>query len=180
VPTAPVNRKASTLLDGFATLPNGATVVEIGCARFAHEIPSDGWSTVHLARAAVRYDWTLHSVDIDLNAVQIARYATEGLPVTIHHADGAAWLAAFDSPIDGLYLDGSADPQEALTQYLAATLAARAVVAIDDVQLLAGHEYGKGDLLLDRLRADGFDVVLHDTEPRLVGPCYRMAVASRG
>lgn len=169
-----MNRKASTLLAALDALGAGATVVEIGCARFGHDIPSDGWSTVHLARAADECGWTLHSVDIDPAAVRNAEAVTEGLPVTVHNADGAAWLRDFAGPIDGLYLDGSANPAEAVAQYEAATLADGVVIAIDDVQAFNGNEHGKGDLLLDRLRADGFTVELHDTEPG-----YRMAVARR-
>lgn len=169
-----MNLKAQTLLDALDCLDDGAVVVEIGCARFAHEIPSDGWSTVHLATAAGEAGWTLHSVDIDPSAVRVATAATDGLSVTLHNADGAAWLRRFRGTIDALYLDGSANPAEALAQYEAAKLADTAVVAIDDVQLLEGFEHGKGDLLLDRLDADGFVVEVNDTEPG-----YRMAVAHR-
>lgn len=50
-------------------------------------------------------------------------------------------------------------------------------IVIDDVQAIHERgqepiERGKGDLLLDRLAADGFTVDLHVTEPG-----YRMAVA---
>lgn len=168
-----MNEKARTFLEAFSDLPIGSTVVEIGCARFGHEIPSDGWSTVHLARAAEEHGWTFHSVDIDPAAVATARDATFGLPVIVHEGDGAEWLRAFEGFIDGLYLDGSADPHEAVAQYEAADGYSPApIIVIDDVQAIDGVERGKGNALLDRLEADGYTVEIKDTEPG-----YRMAVA---
>jgi len=169
-----MNGKASTLLSALDGLPEGATVVEIGCVRFPGEIASDGWSTYYLAQAATDRGWALHSVDIDPGAVEHARTAADGLACTVHHADGASWLAAFPDAIDGLYLDGSADPGEAVEQYRAATLTASPVVVIDDVQRIGDQQRGKANLLLDVLADDGFDVRVVGTEPG-----YLMAVAHR-
>jgi predicted O-methyltransferase YrrM len=171
-----MNRKAAVMLEAFDVLTAGAVIVEIGCARFAHEIPSDGWSTVYLAGAAENRDWVVHSVDINPDAVTIASAATSGLPITIHEADGREWLTSFTRTINGLYLDGALDPEQALGQYEAARLASDAVVVIDDVQHsdIGGIdlEHGKGNLLLERLQHDGFDVTVLATEPG-----YAMAVA---
>lgn len=175
-----MNAKAATLLEAFDGLPAGATVVEIGCVRFPHEIASDGWSTVHLAHAAQARGWRLYSVDIDPSAVRNARSATAGLPISVHLARGSEWLAGFAGPIDGLYLDGAAYPDEAVAQYEAANLSVGAVIAIDDIQPIVDQrlgiaaERGKGDLLLDVLDRDGWTVMIVDTVPG-----YRMAVASR-
>lgn len=177
-----MNRKASTLIDAFAGLPRGSLIVEIGCVRFSREIPSDGYSTVHLAQAAGDRGWRMESIDIDPQAVRNAR-------ALLHHrrlddvcrvtnADGAEWLRTHNrKPIHGLYLDGAADPAQAVEQYEAANLAPDAVIVIDDIQpikLAPGNalDRGKGDLLLDRLEADGWTVTVHDTEKG-----YRMAVA---
>jgi predicted O-methyltransferase YrrM len=168
-----VNAKAARLLEALAGLPHGAVVVEIGCARFAEERPSDGFSTVHLARVALAHGWTLHSVDSDPDAVLIARALTGGLPCTVHHSEGAAWLGA-GPLIDGLYLDGESSPEQALAQYLAARLTPSAVVVVDDVQPIGDSEHGKGELLLSELEADGFTVEISPTEPG-----YQMAVATR-
>ena len=168
-----MNAKARTMLSAFHGLPAGATIVEIGCVRFRHDIPSDGYSTVHLGAEARQRGWIVHSVDIDPVAVENARDLTAGMPVTVHEADGEAWLACFADMIDGLYLDGSASPEEALAQYEAAARAdGPVVVVIDDVQAIAGTERGKGNLLLDRLIGDLYTVEIVDTEPG-----YRMAVA---
>ncbi len=167
-----MNRKAACLLEAADRAGRGAVVVEIGCARELAEVPSDGWSTVYLAREAHARGWELHSVDSSPEAVDVARKVTAGFPVEVHHADGAEWLEGFRRPIDLLYLDGAADPAEALAQYEAAMLAQWVVVVVDDVQEFAGHNHGKGDLLLDRLQEDGFDVEVHETEPG-----YLMAVA---
>lgn len=173
-----MNRKAATLLEAFGDLGAGAVVVEIGCVRQAHEVPSDGYSTFYLAQTAAESGWELHSVDVDLGAVRNAQSACEGLPVSFWCADGAAWLADFSFAIDGLFLDGAANGQQTLDQYVAATLADRCVIVIDDVQdiILPGEilQRGKGGMLLDRLMADEFEVAIKDTEPG-----YQMAVAAR-
>lgn len=170
-----VNRKATALLAAFDGLPAGALIVEIGCARFAREVPSDGWSTVHLARAAAEHGWRFQSVDIDDNAASVARdlLSSFDLDGDVWVDDGAEWLTACSAPIHGLYLDGSADPEEALKQYEAATLAPGAVVVVDDVQAIGDADFGKGDVLLERFAADGLVVEIVDTEP----PRYQMAVA---
>jgi predicted O-methyltransferase YrrM len=168
-----VNAKAARLLEALAGLPRGAVIVEIGCARFAEERSSDGFSTVHLAHAALEHGWELHSVDSDHHAVLIAEALTGALPCTVHHSDGAVWLAA-GPPIDGLYLDGDSIPEQALAQYRAAHLSPGAVIVVDDVQPIGDHGRGKGELLLDVLAGDGFTVTIAETEPG-----YEMAVASR-
>jgi predicted O-methyltransferase YrrM len=168
-----MNAKAACLLKAFKSLPPGSTVAEIGCARFAEEMPSDGASTLYLARTARKRDWDFHAVDRDLRAVANARELTAGLPVTLHCADGEKWLRAAPV-IDGLYLDGSSSPDEALGQYRAAHLASNAVIAVDDVQPIGEIVRGKGDLLLDELACDGFSLTVYETEPG-----YRMAVAKR-
>ena len=168
-----MNAKASTLLAAFADLSHGAVIVEIGCVRFQNEIPSDGWSTVHLAGAAATSGWTMHTVDASLDATRIAAELTDGLPVSVHWADGEQWLTAFPTLIDGLYLDGALEPAQALAQYEAAARVGRPkVVAVDDVQPTTRSrderfEHGKGDLLLDRLALDGYMVDIYDTEPAI-------------
>jgi predicted O-methyltransferase YrrM len=168
-----MNAKAQTLLAAFFELPTGAMIVEIGCIRFGHEIASDGWSTVYLARAAAENGWTFHSVDCDLGAVGTARAVTADLPCEVHHADGAEWLGEFEQPIDGLYLDGALDPGQAVEQYRQANLAKGAVVVIDDVQAVEGHRHGKATELLAVLERDGFGVNVTATERG-----YLMAVSS--
>lgn len=174
-----MNGKARVLLDAFSDLGDGAVVVEIGCVRFDYEVPSDGWSTVYLAQAALKHGWTFHSVDIDAGAVGRAVEAVGNLPAIIHHSDGERFLRAFPHQIDGLYLDGAADPAQALAQYNVASLAPSAVIAVDDIQLIklsngARYEQGKGTLVLDKLIEDGFTVRILPTETN-----YQMAVATR-
>lgn len=171
-----MNEKAAALLKAFDRLPDGSRVVEIGCARFDTEIASDGWSTVYLGLAATMRGWTFNSVDNDPAAVACARMLldAESLAGDVSVGDGAEWLSAHDKPIHGLYLDGALDPAQALKQYEAATLADGAVIAVDDVQAINAQQHGKGDLLLDRLRADGFEVEVVDTVPK---GGYRMAIA---
>lgn len=174
-----MNRKASTLLAALADTPDGVTVVEIGTIRFDHELPSEGYSTVYLAEQAAARGWKFHSVSDDKAATDTARsLIPEG--VKLHTKDGTKWLTAFKARIDALYLDGSSDPVETLEQYRAAKLAGSCVVIVDDVQPVGEHERGKGELLLDVLAEDGFDVEMFVTEP-VWGPepDYMMAVAKR-
>lgn len=168
-----MNRKAECLLQAASHLPADAVVVEIGCVRSANEVPTDGYSTVYLAAAALEHGWGFHSVDYNMDAIRTAEAATGGQGVTLHLADGTEWLTGFGK-IDLLYLDGSISPEEAVQQYEAATLVWDATVVIDDVQQIGGHAHGKGDALLERLDHDGFAVDIYDTEPG-----YRMAVAHR-
>ena len=168
-----MNAKAAHLLAAFSHLSAGAVVVEIGCARFPEERPSDGYSTPYLAEAGAEHGWEFHSVDSDAAAVLNATNLIAGMPGTVHHADGVQWLS-HGPQIDGLYLDGSADPQEAVEQYRAAHLAPGAVVVVDDIQPIGEHALGKGHLLLDVLTADGYTVTIGATEPG-----YAMAVATR-
>jgi predicted O-methyltransferase YrrM len=168
-----MNRKAECLLQAASELPQGATVVEIGCVRSVHEIATDGHSTAYLAEAAKAHGWKFHSVDCNPDAIGAAEQATNG-GVTLHCKDGADWLVGFQGSIDLLYLDGSSDPEEALWQYEAASLAPEATVVIDDIQPIGHSQQGKGDALLGLLEDDGFTVSIYDTEPG-----YRMAVAKR-
>lgn len=168
------NEKAKRLLWAFRGLPKGSTIVEIGCVRRENEVPSDGYSTVYLAREAVTRGWIFHSIDIDQTSVSIARGLVSDYPTVVHKGEGARTLKRLDLLVSGLYLDGSADPGEALKQYRAARLAPRAVVVIDDAQRLHGRDFGKAADLVSQLFADGFRVRFYDTEPG-----YRMAVAKR-
>lgn len=169
-----MNAKAERLLAAAEGLPEGAILVEIGCIRTSSEMASEGWSTVYLAHAAKEHGWEFHSVDSDGRAITSAHAATGSEGVTLHPADGAAWLALFDGVIDFLYLDGSADASEAVMQYLAAPLAWGATVVVDDVQPIGAQQQGKGDALLDLLAKDGYRVEISSTEPG-----YLMAVATR-
>lgn len=172
-----MNLKARRLLKAGEGLGEGAVVVEIGCVRNEAEVPSDGYSTVYLGRRAKRRAWEFHSVDIDPAAIHAARSACEGLPVALHQADGEEWLRRFRRPIDLLYLDGAADPEQAVRQYRAAKLAHGATVVIDDAQPIVGDglnlAQGKASTILTLLEQDGFRVKVYETEPG-----YRMAVAT--
>lgn len=175
-----MNLKADRLLRSIAHLAEGDVMVEIGCVRAPTEIPSDGYSTVYLAEAALRQGFTFHSVDIDPNAVEIARRLTADLPAEIHQGDGAEWLRSQANPItvgpflvDALFIDGAASPAEAVTQYESALLSPEAVVVVDDIQAIDTYVQGKGTELLSTLERDGFSVEIFDTEPG-----YLMAVAT--
>lgn len=170
-----MNRKASTLLAALDALPKGSVVVEIGTIRQDHDVPSDGFSTYYLAKRAVERDWEFHSVTNEPENTATARRVIDA-GVGLHTADGAEWLGEFTKPINALYLDGAASPEEAMEQYWAANLAPGAIIAIDDVQNIDyEYERGKGTLLLDALAEEGYEVEIKPTEE----PDYLMAIATR-
>lgn len=165
-----MNLKAQALLKAFDRLPAGAVIVEVGCVRFDHEIPSDGFSTIYLGQRAKERGWNVTSIDISPEAVDIACRLISGLPVTMMRGDGATLIAEMDW-IDGLFLDGSADPADTVNQYLASDKPT--IVVVDDAQAIERNELGKATNVIEHLMADGYDIEIVDTEPG-----YRMLIAS--
>ena len=176
-----MNAKAALLLELTEGLGAGAVVVEVGTMRFGHEAPSDGASTLYLARRAKERGWKFVSIDNDeaafLNAAKVLRVHDLQAVADLRLDDGAIVLANLIGPIDFLYLDGAADPGEALAQFEAAEhrIAPWAVVAIDDIQeIRPGEPLGKGERLLPALEARGWTVEVRPTEPG-----YAMAICRR-
>lgn len=174
----PRNNKAATLCKLTEPLGFGSIVVEVGCIRYSDEVASeDGWSTVYLARRAEERKWQFHSVDNDLQALQVAATVLlkNGLTETrLHHADATEWLLRFSGVIDCLYMDGLDDPNTNLSQLIAAYDKLQYMVIVDDTQEYGGNRWGKGSMTLPFLEGKGW-IVRH----YLTVPGYRMSCAMR-
>lgn len=159
------NRKAQLLLRLLDEAPPGP-VVEIGCLRHPSEVPSDGHSTLYLARACKERTRDFLSVDRDPLVVDVANrvLAEAGLPLIAMAADGVEALGGVDA-IAFLYLDSSDDPADSLEQLAAAELAPGAIVVIDDAQPTGGHMLGKATLVVQHCGRRGLPFDLVPTEP---------------
>jgi len=178
-----INFKAKALEMAMQTAPNQdatATVifVEIGCIREDHEVPSDGYSTVHMARYCAERGIYFRSVDANEDNVKIARAVLRreisSDPDTdelVKLYDGEKWLKAC-SPISFLYLDSHRDPEYSLNQFCAAKLVPGAVVAIDDAHSYDGWEYGKATDLIKLFDAEGIKWKIVPTHPQ-----FKMVIA---
>lgn len=157
------NRKAEVLLAAFDMAPDGLSV-ELGCIRQEHEVPEDGYSTVHLARSAAERGREFRSFDNEQPTVDLANRVLqrEGLDPLVECRDGATAVTEL-GPISFLYLDSHRDPEISLAQYRAAELAPGAIVAIDDTHRYEGWEYGKATdliaLCMERPEELPFDLV---------------------
>jgi hypothetical protein len=179
----PLNLKAKALKKAFDEYSSGnggeAIVVEIGCMRYPYESPTEGASTLHLARWCSKHGRRFVSIDVEAEDVRNARnvLASEGHQTTLIVGDGAAILGSMRATIGLLFLDGSNDPREALEQFRAAEqkLAPSALVVVDDIQPIEDLPLGKGTKLLPVVEGEGWQVDTIPTEPG-----YLMAILRRG
>ncbi|MEM9480991.1 MAG: glycosyltransferase [Verrucomicrobiota bacterium] len=150
-------------------ITGGRTIVEIGCQRrpithpieeLVRECCADGHSTFFWGRSGL----DVHSVDIDPEAVEVARTDTKDFPnVNVTCGDGIQFIKDFDGTIDLLFLDawdvvpGSPFAEKHLEAWEVARekLADTHIIQIDDTDVGSG---GKGKLLLPVLRKEGYDI----------------------
>jgi len=178
----PLNLKAQALKGAFddfvSNEDSDAIVVEVGSMRYPYESPLEGGSTLHLARWCAQHKRKFISIDIDENNVRNSRHMLQaaGLEATLIVGDGASVIAGLQARIGLLFLDGSTDPDQALSQYAAAEprLSPGAIIAIDDVQPIDDFGQGKGTRLLPKLESSGWRVDVVKTEPG-----YLMALLRR-
>lgn len=128
--------------------PNGL-MVEIGCIRQEHEVPEDGFSTVHLARFAKSNGRIFLSFDNEQPTVDLANgvLKREGFKSLVECKDGIQALNELGL-ISFLYLDSHKDPQFSFNQFKAAELAPGAIVAIDDTHEYEKWKFGKATSLI--------------------------------
>lgn len=159
------NRKAALLLRLLAEAPPGP-VVEIGCLRHPQEVPSDGHSTLYLARACAEQRRLFASVDRDPLVVDVANrvLAEAGLPLLAQVADGVEALGQMGG-IALLYLDSSDDPGDTLAQLAAAELLPGAIIVIDDAQPTGVQMLGKATQVVQHCGRRGLPFDLVATEP---------------
>lgn len=176
-----MNRKAERilhLLDELLTYPDlPKRIVEIGCVRFTTEIPSDGFSTVYIARWAISNGYRFVSVDRSEQSINIARHILQEElrqpTIDLVHEDGETFLAQWKEPIACVYLDGPDDPSVILRQLQAAEDQLAYMVIIDDTQKMGSHEFGKGSLVIPYLAAQDWDITHYDTESGYRMTCLR-------
>lgn len=159
------NPKAEFLLLQADSAPAG-DIIEIGATRSDYEHPSDGWTTVHLARWARDNKRTFRSFDKYMDVVERANSVLEreGLTPVVRQDDGEYALHD-QSQIALLYLDGSKEPEETLEQFFAAIpgLVPGAVIIVDDVEDFGDwRTYGKATLLVSRLSKLGIRYDIHE------------------
>lgn len=143
----------------------GNIIVEIGSIRDGRPVAkhSDGWSTVRWAETGKR----VHCIDLDPKAIAVTKAVVNGKGnVSYYCRDAIQFLRDFKGQIDLLYLDGpDADKggQELhLAMFLDAPLAQKAIVLIDDCDLMPGRWQGrgKGERVLAEAQRRGFKLVL--------------------
>ncbi len=79
-------------------------IVETGCARSEGNFIGDGCSTLIFDSIADELDGSVFSVDINPEAVAVARRQV-GPRTTVHCGDSVAWLGSARRKVDLLYLD---------------------------------------------------------------------------
>lgn len=130
----------------------------------------DGWSTVFFRKVVDRLGGELHSVDVDVQAIETSRRVVErefgNLKNTFHHVcDSVAFLDKFSKTIDVLYLDSmnytgddsSAKHQLGEIQACIDKLATTGIVMVDDI--CETLDQGKAALSVPFLKNHGWTEV---------------------
>jgi len=159
------------------------TLVETGVARQGlKRTKGDGASTVVFALWSKAHGANLFSVDIDPDAIATARRTLEEMDLSsavhLKASDSVAFLAAFEQPVDFLYLDSydyhrtdtsiqQASQKHHLDEFRAIEkqLHDASVVLIDDCNLPAG---GKGKRVIEYMLTKGWYVHLFEYQALLV------------
>lgn len=158
-------RKDSFDLVKRLLLERGAgTYVEIGCVREWNDMGA-GYSTPFFASIAKETKSEFISIDSSTEHINIARIILNkyDLRATFHTIDGIDFLQSYKKPIDFLYLDAwdyygeteKISGEKHLQAFMAANLAAGALVLIDDVLDIDTYK-GKGELLIPELYRRGY------------------------
>ena len=156
------------------------TIVETGTSRYGDKgFVGDGGSTIIFGDWARQNDAVFYSVDIDPNAVQMAKNYTSGYgnSVQIYCDDSINFLASFPDPIDFLYLDSfdfelnnpGPSQEHHLKEIIAVypKLHSNSIIMIDDCGLLHG---GKGKLVLEYLDERGWKILYQGYQVILRAP----------
>jgi hypothetical protein len=153
-------------------------LVEIGTTRGANGGGplGDGWATNAWGWYAKKFGGYVHTVDLDPDCIEQCKVVTSDYKESIsyHVMTGFDFLRNFNEQIDFLYLDGSDDPQEMVDEYGAAKLKGTALILLDDIAEKY-LEAGKGRLVIPMLLEDGWEIVYHDVNPRVMQMLFRRA-----
>jgi len=158
-------------------------LLETGTARRGlRGAKGDGASTIIFATWAQRNDAVLHSVDISADSINGAKteVANQGLADSViwHLEDSIKCLAAFEEPVDFLYLDSYdydrrdtsvqiASQEHHLAEFktIEPHLHQHSVVLIDDCDLPNG---GKGKLAIEYMLERGWEILMNEYQVLLV------------
>ena len=147
---------------------NYYTIVEIGTTRggYGGGPNGDGWATLAWGWFVDKYGGEVHTIDIDKECLDQCKAITNRFShkIQYHHCSGEDFLKEFKSKIDLLYLDGSDDPNEMVSEYLLAKnlLTKSSLILLDDIPQ-ERLENGKGAKGIPMILSDGWVEVYHDT-----------------
>lgn len=109
-----LGKRADTMRYALEHAPAEPTIVETGCARSFTSWDGDGMSSAVFGDWIGEHGGHLWSVDIDPQAVEIARGLVPSGLATFSVGDSVRWLRALDLRIDLLYLDSWDYPDNVL------------------------------------------------------------------
>ncbi len=145
-------------------------IVETGTIRRENNWHGDGGMTWWFGRYAAKRDAKLTTVDIDPQALEVAKKicAEDAERIEFISSDSVAYLKARDIPIDVLYLDSldydvdaKRSQAHAMNEVFAALprLHEKSIIAFDDCGFADG---GKGGLVIPYLCASGWQLTHRD------------------
>lgn len=153
-------------------------LVETGTARWGDKnFSGDGGSTIIFGEWASKNRAILSTIDIDIQAIENAKTATQDFKDHIHYccSDSILYLSEYDQLIDFLYLDSfdfdfgySPSSQEHHLKEITAAyskLHKNSIVMIDDCDLPEG---GKGKLVIKFLLEKGWVIIYSGYQTILV------------
>lgn len=127
-------------------------IIETGCMRdlgFMAEY-GDGWSTINIARWLRDHQGTFESVDLDVNAIELAHAAleAEGLAkyCTFRLQDSIKFLSA-QTWLDVAYLDSCDGLEHGLQEFRLAASAGARLVIMDDFSTKASFAFNEAKKL---------------------------------
>lgn len=174
------NEKAKTLLAAAQMAPDTGDAFEIGCIREDHEVPTDGYSTVHLARFFQGRDRFFFSIDTNMENVEMANdvLRREKLKSCVVRGDGKDFLECLgdSTQIAFLFLDSHRDPQYTLDQFLVARkrLLPGAMVCVDDAHSYDSWDLGKATYLAEYLDQAEIPYEIRPTETGFAMMVFRV------
>lgn len=149
-------------------LPPNAMIVETGCIRQRDNWVGDGQSTLIWQECAE----IVYSIDIDSDAVALARSLTDPEITRVYCSDSVKFLWEFQQQIDLLYLDSfdfdCDQPWASAIHHLHELCAAlknlheRSIVMVDDTAInpQGGGVFGKGMLIFSFMQKIGAQLIV--------------------
>ena len=151
--------------------------VEIGTTRggMGGGPDGDGWATNAWGWYVDKYGGHLHTVDLDPSRIEQCKAVTNKFKESIgyHVMTGVEFIESLPHGklIDFLYLDGSDDPQGMVDEFQAAIdgghLGLRSLILLDDIPEEC-LKAGKGAKVIPMIQDEGYEILYHDTTPKVM------------